>query len=167
MKLSKFIQLMSWLIIIKIISFFMLLRLCLKYDVKMPKIKIVRFADKNILGDYCNGIIHINFYAKSFDSLFQTVRHEFRHLWQAKYFSEDLKWWNTIHSDIYSIEQFYWLSPIEIDARRFAKSKGKKDDTLIFELAPHDILTKKLEQGELLNYLIEISSFLDEQDDWA
>lgn len=58
-----------------------------------------------------------------------TLRHEFRHAWQNRYFSDMSNWWNN-HHDIYNDFYNTSLCVIEVDARRFAEN-GNTDSYIL------------------------------------
>lgn len=104
-----------------------------------------------------------------------TVFHEFRHLWQHKFFPEESKYWSAWRRK--NRERMgrdsYLFSPLELDANRFAKSEGRLDDDSIMtavstsrypyrELSQAQALAAKiaaesesLVRPEVLIYLIE------------
>ena len=59
----------------------------------------------------------------------------------------------------------YYYSTIEMDARRFANSLGKKDDDIIFKLLPTCDLDIAYNEGRLLSLQASVYSYLQAHGD--
>lgn len=161
-RIVNFIKTITLLIIMYAYAYFLVVKLCYnsKYKkVRMPKILIKKYSNK-ALGGKTPGrkIIYLNFYNNiDLNVLKKNIYHEFRHMWQRAYLPDDFLWWILFHYDI------YYYSTIEMDARRFANSLGKKDDELIFSLISPETLDQYLIHGSLNLLLYEAFLYLIEK----
>lgn len=160
--LIKTIKTIILSIIMYIYAYLLVIKLCCnpKYKkVRMPKILIKKYINKNLGGETTGrGVIYLNFYKNTdLNILKKNIYHEFRHMWQRAYLPDDFLWWILFHYDI------YYYSTIEMDARRFANSLGKKDDELIFSLISPETLDQYLIHGSLDLLLYEAFLYLIEK----
>lgn len=158
-------------IIMYIYAYFLVIKLCCnpKYKkVRIPKILIKKYINKNLGGETTGrGVIYLNFYKNTdLNILKKNIYHEFRHMWQRTYLPEDFLWWTLFHYDIYETNaDIYYYSTIEMDARRFANSLGKKDDDIIFKLLSTCDLDIAHYKGQLLSLQMSLYSYLQAHGD--
>lgn len=120
----------------------LLRHLCKKYDISRRSFllftgemlpDLVSNDEKRTLGFYSHPARTMAIDVTSLgtvERIRSTVFHEFRHLWQYKFFPEESKYWSTWTAK--NRERMggssYLFSPLELDANRFAKSEGRLDD---------------------------------------
>lgn len=169
-RIVNFIKTITLLIIMYAYAYFLVVKLCYnpKYKkVRIPKILIIRYKNKAFGGETSGReIIYLNFYKNTdLNILKNNIYHEFRHMWQRAYLPDDFLWWTLFHYDIYKNADIYYYSTIEMDARRFANSLGKKGDDIIFKLLPTCDLDIAYNEGRLLSLQASVYSYLQAHGD--
>lgn len=116
-----------------------IVRLSAKYGISIP---IIVFNDLpfGVKGNHswdiinhCSEIVIDVDQHDSFDAVYVTARHEFRHAWQYATKYPEAIFWHEFYRRNKDDNNFYWYAAHEIDARLFARSNGVKDDESIFD----------------------------------
>lgn len=117
------------LVLLRVVFFNVYLRTlchmeCKKLGIKYPKLVIGRTNESNNLAFTRGNLVALDVTKQGLFELVSSLRHELRHQWQMVHYGDILDW--TVENHLYGqYKGFYYYSLIEMDARYYARCKGK------------------------------------------